>query len=53
MCPFSTDIVCGKIEYGECLYGTIVVDIQSIRRKVVLPRCSAMLEPDDVLLQDR
>ncbi len=53
LCPFITDIVLAKIECGECLYWTIMVDMQLIRRQVVLPCCSVMLEPDVVLLQHR
>jgi hypothetical protein len=53
LCPFSTDIVIPKIESSECLYWSIMVDMQSIRRQVVLPCCCAVLEPDVVPLQHR
>jgi hypothetical protein len=53
LCPFSTDIVPVKIESGECLYWSIMVYIQSIRRQVVLPYCCVVLEPDVVLLHHR
>ncbi len=47
------DIVYPKIEGGECLYWSIMVYTQSIRRQVVLPCCWAVLEPDVVPLQHR
>ncbi len=50
LCPFSTDSVPLKIESGECLYWSIMVDMQSIKRQVVLPCCCAVLEPDVVPL---
>jgi hypothetical protein len=53
LCPFSTDIVPPKIESGECLYWSIMVCMQSIRRQIVLPCCCGVLEPDVVLLQHR
>jgi hypothetical protein len=53
LCPFSTDIVPAKIERGECLYWSIMADMQSIRRQVVLPCCCVVLEPDVVPLQHR
>jgi hypothetical protein len=53
LCSFSTNIVRGKIESDECLYWSIMVYMQSIRRQVVLLCCCAVLEPDVVLLQHR
>jgi hypothetical protein len=34
LCPFSTDIVPVKIESGECLYWSIMVYMQSIKRQL-------------------
>jgi hypothetical protein len=53
LCPCSTDIVIHKIESGECLYWSIMADMQSIRRQVVLPCCCVVLEPDVVPLHHR
>ncbi len=53
LCPFSTNIVYAKMERGECLYRTIVVNMQWIRRQFVLRCCFAMLEPDVVPLHHR
>jgi hypothetical protein len=50
LCPFSTDVVPEKIESSECLYWTIMVYMQLIKRQVVLPCCSAVLELDAVPL---
>jgi hypothetical protein len=48
---YSIDIVPTKIESGECLYWSIMVYMQSIRRQIVLPCCCAVIEPDIVPLQ--
>ncbi len=53
LCPVSTDLVLAKIESGECLYWSIMVYMQSIRRQVVLPCCCVVLEPDVVPLHHR
>jgi hypothetical protein len=53
LCPFITDPVSTKIESGECLHWSIMVNMQSIRRQVVLPCCCAVLEPDVVPLYHR
>jgi hypothetical protein len=53
LCPFSTDIVLRKFESSECLYWSIIVYMQSIRRQVVLPCCCVVLEPDVVPRQHR
>ncbi len=47
------DIVRPKNELGECLYGNIMMNIQSIERERVSPCCSVMLVPDIVPLQYR
>jgi hypothetical protein len=51
--PFSTDNVPVKIKSGECLYWSIMVCMQSIKREVLLPCCCAVLERDVVPLQHR
>jgi hypothetical protein len=53
LCPFSTDIVWPKIKSGEYLYWSVMMDMQLIRRQVVLPCCCVVLEPDVVPLQHR
>jgi hypothetical protein len=53
LCPFSTDLVPLKIKSVECLYWSIMVCMQSIKRQVVLPCCCAVLEPDAVPLHHR
>jgi hypothetical protein len=51
--PFITDTVVDKIENGECLYWSIMMYTQSIKKQVVLPCCSATLEQDIVPLYHR
>jgi hypothetical protein len=50
LCSFIIDLVVAKIESGECLHWRLIVDMQLIRRQVILPCSSAVLEPDAVLL---
>ncbi len=49
--PTNTEIIALKIKRCECLYWTILVNKQSTRRQIVLPCCSAMLEPNVVPLR--
>jgi hypothetical protein len=50
---WKVNIVRAKIERSECLYWSIMVDKQSIRRQVVLMCCCAVLELDVVTIHHR
>ena len=53
LCPFKADIVLFKIEGDKSLYWSMIVNMESIRRQVVLLYCCAMLERDVLLLHHR